>query len=566
MQDKGGFFIQFMKLAGPFWNSKNKLVIRTESVLLIALTLMQIWMAVYVTKWNAALFDAIEQRSMAGVKAQIGVLVVIFVASITITTSHLIVKRRLLIGWRTWLTEKVITQWMQNGRHFQITLMSQNDHDNPDGRIAEDIRIATEDAIALCHSLFYSLLMLGSFTKILWDISGKVVFDFGFVSVPVTGYLVWISVCYSVCASILGWWMGKPMTQATHARQTKEANFRHELIDIQANSQAIALIRGESKEQERLLNSFRAIIVTYAQQTAAWKQIQIFTSGYSITSMALPILVGAPRYIVGAISLGMLMQSVQAFQHMVSALSWPVDHMAEIAKWRTSVERVLGLVNALDHLERDISRLNSQQIRVNKTKTGESALRLINLNLTGLEGENVSLTINDEIHAGEHLQISDQTNSGTKLFKAIAGLWPWGTGTIEAPENDIFFFMPPRPYLPLESLFSAICYPKPKSLFDQAIVEKLLIQVGQKELIKHLNRIDTWEQLLSNEQLQFLGVVRVLLHRPQWLFIQEALDSLAPSDEEQMLDLLSTELPNTGILTITNQPVAEAFHQRKMKI
>lgn len=564
MQDKNSFFIQFMKLAGPFWNSENKLVIRIETVLLVVLTLMQIGMAVYITKWNAVLFDAIEQRSMVGVKAQIGVLILIFIGSITITTSHLIIKRRLLIGWRTWLTEKVITKWMHKGRHYQITFMSQYDHDNPDGRIAEDIRIATEDAIALSHSLFYSLLMLGSFTKILWDISGKVVFDFGFVAIPVTGYLVWISISYSVCASILGWWMGKPMTRATHARQTKEANFRHDLIDTQGNSQAIALIRGESKERERLLDAFQAIIATYAQQTAAWKQIQIFTSGYSITSMALPILVAAPRYIAGAISLGMLMQSVQAFQHMVSALSWPVDNMAQIAKWRTSVERVLGLVNALDHLEQDISSLSSHQICVKKT--GVSVLKLNNVSIASLEGENLSLTINDEIKAGEHVLISDQTNNGTKLFKAIAGLWPWGTGTIEVPENDTLFFMPPKPYLPVESLFAAICYPKTKASFEQALVEKLLIQVGQKDLIKQLNRVDSWEQLLSNEQQQCLGVVRVLLHRPQWIFIQEALDSLAPSDETKMLTLLGKELPHTGILTITHQPAAEAFHQRKLKI
>jgi len=564
MQDKNSFFVQFMKLAGPFWNSENKLAIRTETVLLVVLTLMQIGLAVIITQWNAALFDAIEQRSMAGVKAQIGLLTLIFAASITITTTHLIIKRRLLIGWRLWLTEKVITKWMHKGRHYQISLMSQNDHDNPDGRIAEDIRIATEDAIALSHSMFYSLLMLGSFTKILWDLSGSVVFNFGSVSIPVEGYLVWISITYAVCASILGWWMGKPMSEATHARQTKEAIFRHDLIDTQVNSQAIALMRGENHEQERLLDSFHAIIATYAQQTAAWKQIQIFTSGYAVSSMALPILVGSPRYIAGAISLGMLMQSVQAFQHMVSALSWPIDNMAQIAKWRTSVERVLGLVNALDQVEHDISLLNSNQICVKKAVV--SALKLNNVSIASLEGEKLSLTINDEIKAGERVLISDETNTGAMLFKAIAGLWPWGTGIIEVPENDTLLFMPPRPYLPVESLLTAICYPKTEASFDQILVEKLLIQVGQKDLVKQLNRVDSWEQLLSNEQQQCLGVVRVLLHRPQWLFIQEALDSLAPIDKLQMLALLGKELPHTGILIITRQPPSETFYQRMLKI
>jgi len=564
MQDKNNFFIQFMKLAGPFWNSEDRLVIRIETVLLVALTLMQIGQAVYITQWSAALFDALEQHSIAGVKDQVGVLILIFAASITIMTGHLIVKRRLLIGWRLWLTKKVITKWLHKGRHYQITFMSQDDHENPDGRIAEDIRIATEEAIALSHSMFYSLLMLGSFTTILWDLSGKVVFDFGFFSIPVSGYLVWIAISYSASASILGWWMGKPMTKATHARQTKEAIFRHDLIDIQGNSQAIALIDGGNKELERLLESFQAIIATYAEQTAAWKKIQIFSSGYSITSMALPILVGSPRYIAGAISLGMLMQSVQAFEHLVSALSWPVNNMAQIAKWRTSIERVVGLVNALDHIEHDISLLNSHQISVEKTSV--SVLKLNAVSIAGLEGEHLSLTVNDEIKAGEHVLISDKTNNASKLFKAIAGLWPWGSGTIQVPENDTLFFMPPRPYLPSLSLFDAICYPKTKTSFDQAMVEKLLMQVNQKDLVKQLSRVDSWEQLLSNEQQQYLGVVRVLLHRPQWIFIQEALDSLAPSDEVKMLELLGKELPHSGILTISHQPAAEAFHQRILEI
>lgn len=351
MQQKSNFFFQFMKLAGPYWNSERRWLIRFETILLVALTALQISLAVYVTEWNAALFDAIEQRSIEGVKKQIWVLLLIFAASIGVTTIHLIVKRRILIGWRTWLTDKVISKWLRQGRHYRITQLADGDSDNPDGRIAEDIRIATEDAILLGHSLFYCLLMLFSFTKILWGISGKVVFEFGNTVVPVSGYLVWIAICYSICASILGWLTGRPMTSATHARQTQEANFRHDLIDIHANAKAISKAQTEDKERHRLLQSFKAIIETYAQQTSAWKRIQMFSSGYSITSMALPVLVASPRYIAGAISLGLLVQSVQSFQHMVSALSWPVDNMAQIAKWITSVQRVVNLDNALDRID-----------------------------------------------------------------------------------------------------------------------------------------------------------------------------------------------------------------------
>lgn len=564
MHFRDGFLFQFAKLAGPFWSSENKSAIRLDTVFLTVLTVLQIYMAVIITEWNADLFDALEQHSMQGIIAQIGMLILIFIGSIGVTTLHLIVKRRLLIGWRLWLTEKVVSKWMHKGRHYQVTFMAKNNHDNPDGRIAEDIRIATEEAIALAHSLFYSLLLLGSFTKILWTLSGTVEFNLGLSSLTVTGYLVWIAIIYSICASVLGWLMGKSLTEATNVRQTEEANYRHELIKAQENSQSIALIHGEDSEQKRFLNSFQAIIKTYAQQTAAWKQIQIFSSGYSVVSMALPILVAAPRYIVGAITLGTLMQSVQAFQHMVSALSWPANNMAGIANWRASVERVLGLVKALDELDHDISCLNSHQICVDKAD--KSQIRFENVSIADLEGQTISLVVNTEIKAGERVLISGQASTGAKLFQAIAGLWPWGSGHIQVPGNERLFFMSPQPYLPTGSLYEAICYPKATSVFKRTDLEKLLRQVGLKDLIKQLDQVESWEKLLSREQQQRLGLARVLLYRPKWLFIQEALDSLTPEGETQMMELLIKDLPDAAILSISNQPTVEAFHQRRLKI
>ena len=564
MHFRDGFLFQFAKLAGPFWSSENKSAIRLDTVFLTVLTVLQIYMAVIITEWNADLFDALEQHSMQGIIAQIGMLILIFIGSIGVTTLHLIVKRRLLIGWRLWLTEKVVSKWMHKGRHYQVTFMAKNNHDNPDGRIAEDIRIATEEAIALAHSLFYSLLLLGSFTKILWTLSGTVEFNLGLSSLTVTGYLVWIAIIYSICASVLGWLMGKSLTEATNVRQTEEANYRHELIKAQENSQSIALIHGEDSEQKRFLNSFQAIIKIYAQQTAAWKQIQIFSSGYSVVSMALPILVAAPRYIVGAITLGTLMQSVQAFQHMVSALSWPANNMAGIANWRASVERVLGLVKALDELDHDISCLNSHQICVDKAD--KSQIRFENVSIADLEGQTISLVVNTEIKAGERVLISGQASTGAKLFQAIAGLWPWGSGHIQVPGNERLFFMSPQPYLPTGSLYEAICYPKATSVFKRTDLEKLLRQVGLKDLIKQLDQVESWEKLLSREQQQRLGLARVLLYRPKWLFIQEALDSLTPEGETQMMELLIKDLPDAAILSISNQPTVEAFHQRRLKI
>ncbi len=564
MRIKEGFFIQFIKLAGPFWNSENQVAIRLNTVFLIGLTVLQIVMAVVTTQWNADLFDAIEEHSMSGIVAQMGMLAVIFIGSITVTTTHLIVKRKLLIGWRVWLTDKVVSKWMYKGRYYQITFMSKDNHDNPDGRIAEDIRIATEDAIELGHSLFYSILLLGSFTKILWNLSGTINVDLGLVSFTMVGYMVWIAIVYAVCASILGWWMGKPLTAATNARQSKEANYRSGLIKAQEHAQAIAIIHGENDEQKQFKYSFRDIVNTYALQTAAWKQIVVFTSGYSVTSMGLPILVAAPRYIVGTITLGTLMQSVQAFQQMVAALSWPVNNLAGLASWRASVERVLSLVKALDDLENDISCRKPHQLCV--VKGQKSVLKIENVSITGMEGQVLSANINEEIRAGEKVQIIGRISTAIKLFHAIADLWPWGTGRILVPEGEDMFFMPPKPYLPDGTLYDAICYPKKHEPFDRELIKQLLKLAKLEDLVHDLDRVDDWDQHLPLGHQQILGCIRVVLHKPKWLFIEEAFNALRADAELQILELLAKELPDTAIIGITRQATAEVFYQRKLRV
>lgn len=562
MQGQSGFLIQFIRLAGPFWNSENKAIIRKRTLALIVLTVLQMVLAVIITEWSADLFNALEQHSMSGLFKQVGLLVLIFAASMGVTFMHLTVKRHLQIGWRSWLTERIIGKWMHNGRHYLVTHLQTAEHDNPDGRIAEDIRIATDEAITLSHSLFYSLLLLISFTKILWTLSGTVNFDLGVIQMPVYGYLVWIAIIYTAGASLLGWWVGQPLTIATNAMQTAEANFRFGLVKGRENSQAIALIHGEVNEQKRFLGLFQALAAVYNRQTQAWANILLFNSGYSVMSMAFPILIAAPRYILGSITLGALMQSVQAFQQMSAALSWPVNNMAGIAQWRASVERVLGLVKALEDLEQEIARPDPQRILIEKPT--QSTLHFHELCISKLNGEVLICDLNDEIRLGERVLIAGDAATGAKLFKAIAGLWPWGRGRIELPDEEPMFFMPPRPYLPDGTLRAAICYPSLPETFSQAMIEEFLKLAGLEDFVGQLEQTDSWEKALTREQQQRLGLVRLLLYRPKWILLQEAFDSLDPDGEELMFRLICQELPESAMLTITNQPTAEAFHQRRI--
>lgn len=559
LQTTSRFFIQFIRLAGPFWNSEHKATIRGLTLALLLLTILQIAISVYITIWSADLFDALDQRSMPRLFTQIGLIVLIFIANIAVTVTHLTVKRRIQLDWRGWLTDQLISQWMHDGRHYLVTHIA-GKHDNPDGRIAEDVRISTEYAIDLIHSFFYSLLLLISFTQILWGLSGIIVLDLGFIEIPIVGHLVWIAMIYAASASMLGWWIGRPLTKATDDRQTVEANFRFALVKARENSLAIAMIHGERHENPHFHRLFGDIVAAWDNQTKAWQHIMSFSSGYSILSMAFPILVSAPRYILGSITLGALMQSAQSFQHMVSALSWPVDNMGRVAEWRASVERVLGLTSALTQLEKEIAKPDPHRIHL--VKKDHSVLRFHNLCLSRLDGIICIESLNEEIRPGERILIAGNAFTGNKLFKAIAGLWPWGEGTIELPDDEPLFFMPPRPFLPNGKLRSAICYPSSSKDFAQDELEYALNLTGLSELIPQLDDIGDWEKSLEREQQQRLGMVRVLLQKPKWIMMQEAFDSLDPEGEVDMIKILNRKLPDSALLTITKQPTIQAMHKR----
>ena len=368
MQNHNRYFVKFLRFACPFWHSKQQSLIRKQTLVLLVLTILQIVIAVVITDWSAALFNDFEQHSMQGLIEQAKNLGLIFIASMAVTALHLKFKRDLQISWRSWLTARVIGKWMHKGHEEQITHILSAGHDNPDGRIAEDIRIATDEAVNLCHSLVYSLLLLISFAAILWRLSGTVILEIGELHFAIAGHLVWIALLYALIASILGWYAGRPLTLTTNAMQTVEANFRFSLVKARENTQCIASQHLEVKEQKRFLALFQEIIAVYNLQTSAWASITLFSSGFAVLSMAFPILVAAPQYIIGSITLGALMQSVQAFQQLTAALSWPVNNMALIAQWFASVDRVLELVEALNNLEPAIEDYKADSVTILELK------------------------------------------------------------------------------------------------------------------------------------------------------------------------------------------------------
>lgn len=560
--DTPGFSRRFLGLAGGYWFGRSRVAVWTLTVALIVLTIGQVSIPVLINLWSERLFDSLEQRSMDRLMTMIAVVGLIIVYNIVIVVLHLRVKRRLQMGWRDWLTRKLLEDWLRRGRHHQIAYMP-GEHDNPDGRIAEDIRITAEVAIDLGHSLTYCALLLVSFTNILWMLSGTITVTVFGSELSVPGHLLYVALIYAVVGTSIAMLIGQPLVNAVNRRQGYEADFRFALARIRENGQTIALLHGESAERGHLTGLFGGVTQGWNGQTRALSHMMVFSASYSVLSAAFPILVAAPRYITGAITLGVLMQTAQAFQQTVGALSWPIDNLPRAAEWRASVERVLNLHDALVRLDREVCDVpdgHIQVVRADEHKT----LTFTGVAIDEPNGTPIVHPFNLEVRPGDRVLIGGDATATIRLFRTVAGVWPWGRGLITLPAHTRVFFMPERPYLPHASLRAVLAYPGAASSVSDDKAAAALVSVGLPNLINRLDSLDRWDEVLSVPERQRLGFARLLIRRPDWIFLEDATDSLDPPAEEELLTLMERELPHATLLTIGHHAGLDAHHGRKL--
>jgi putative ATP-binding cassette transporter len=548
-----------LRLAGPYWSSERGGRVHAITFALFLLTVAQVGLNVWGNYWNRDLFDALEARSLRGVLVQAAVFAAIFASSIAVTAAHLLVKRRLQLDWRAWLTDRLIGRWLESGRHYRL-LFTPGEHDNPDARIAEDIRIATEGAIGLAHTLVYSLLNLGLFVWILWSVSGSMAAPGTSVEVP--GYMVPLAFLYAGAGTALGWILGRPLVRSTDALQSAEASFRFGLSRAREHSEAIALAHGEPIERRGAAARFAAIVRDWDRQSLAYMGLTSFSTGYGGLLPVFPILVAAPQYVLGAMSLGGLMQAAQAFQRLTSALSWPVDNVGEIARCRASAERVLSLYEDMERLDSEASAPTGRRIEIGRCE----GRRLVIEDLSIAEPSGLVLLehFSVELRHGEHVLVTGDPAVTSALFKVIGGLWPWGSGRVLLPEEGGLLFVPQRPFLPEGTLRSALCYPLPAEAVADESIRYALECAGVAWLAPRLDERDNWEQVLPQRAQQQLGIARALMHRPSWIFMEESTDAFDPKGERLIFEMLRRELPGTAVLTISFHPALERLHERKI--
>ncbi|MCK8786488.1 ABC transporter ATP-binding protein/permease [Roseomonas sp. NAR14] len=564
-----GLVRRTLRLAGGYFNSEERWSARGLAGLVLLLTVLQIGVQVWFNLWNRDFFNALESRDRAGFLGQMWLFLFLSFASMTTAVFHLWAKQTLQLRWRRWLVNDLQERWLRRGRHYQLNFLPDT-ADNPDQRISENTRWATAMAVDLVVGLIQSLITLASFVGILWTLSGPLHVAlggaFGADGFDIPGYMVFAALLYALAGSGLTWLIGRPMVSINIRRNAAESDHRFALVRLRESSESVALIRGEPDEARGLRAAFDNVVSVMRDLMRSERRLMWLTSAYGMVAGVFPILVASPRYFAGAITLGVLMQISSAFGQVTGSLNWFVDNFPRLADWRSHLERVMALEDTLEAAEA-MEKEAVIAVEEGALPDGREVVAFDALRIEHADGDVLIDSADAEIAAGEKVLIVGESGTGkSTLFRAIAGVWPWGSGRIRIPPRREMMFMPQRPYLPLGTLHAAVAYPAPARHFPAAAVAAALERCGLAHLAARLEETERWDRILSLGEQQRIAFARLLLHRPRWVFMDEATAALDEENQHAMLSLFRGELAGSSLISIGHRPGLDAYHDRTLTL
>jgi putative ATP-binding cassette transporter len=512
--------------------------------------------------WQGSFFDALERRSFSALGdeliAFLTIVAVLLALVVAQTWFQEIIKTRL----REWLTHDLVDQWLKPKRAHRLADMGEAGT-NPDQYIQADARHLAEMSATLACGLLQSSLLLISFVGVLWILSNQVVFTYGDASFTIPGYMVWCALAYAIAGSCLTWFVGRPLIKLNAERYAREADLRYAIVHINESAEAIAMHGGETGER-LIMNAPIANVVRLGCQLAnGLARLTWVSSGYGWLALIVPILVAAPGFFGGSLTLGGLMMVAGAFNQVQNSLRWFVDNFASIADWRATLLRVTTFRNGL----LDLDSTDDDPGRIALETHPEGRLRFENLSIRLPEGRGVLDSALVEIAPGERVLIAGAAGSGKcRLLRAAAGLSLDGSGVILLPDAKHTMFVPPRPYLPLGMLRSVVTYPAESGQFDDSAVQAALERVGLSRLFGRLDEKERWDRILSAGEQQRLALARLLVHEPQWVFFEDIMSSMAEDDCQLLRSIFARELSSSAVIGIGSGPSLNGFYHRTIRL
>jgi putative ATP-binding cassette transporter len=548
------------RISAPYFNSEDKWAGRGLLAAVITIELATVYLTVLFNKWNNVFYNALQERDQAVFTHQIGYFCVLAAFWIGLKVYQLYLNQWLQIRWRSWMTTRYLGGWIHDANHYRMQLLG-DAADNPDQRIADDTQRFVEQTLALGIGLLSAVVTLASFIFILWTLSNEAPLHLFGRDIPIPGYLVWAALIYALLGTILTHLIGWPLVGLNFQQQRYEADFRFNLVRVRENSEQIALLRGEPVERTRLRGRFGLVVQNWLDIMQRTKKLTAFTSSYSQASVIFPYVLIAPAYFAEKVQLGGMMQTLSAFTSVQDALSFFISAYRTLAEWQSVVARLGGFETSI--AAADALAVKDDIIHVAASDKADIDLEKL---VVGLPSGMPLVTADGlNIRRGERTLLTGPSGSGkSTLFRAIAGIWPFGKGSIAIPAQANLMMLPQRPYFPVGSLMAAVAYPAEANAFDRTQIVEALIAVGLPKLASRLEEEAHWNRMLSLGEQQRLGLARALLLKPQYLFLDEATASLDEPSEAALYRLIAEKLPATTIVSIGHRSTLEAFHQRQI--
>jgi putative ATP-binding cassette transporter len=554
---------RFWISARGYWGKKGGRLAWAFSIGLLILIVGNVAFQYGINVWNRAIFDAIEKRDSATVLYLTGIFFPLAIGSVLIGVAQVYARMGIQRRWRAWLTSSVLTRWLANGRYYQLNLVG-GDHKNPEYRIAEDLRIATDSPVDFAAGVTSAFLSATTFIVVLWTIGGALTVTIAGSTITIPGFLVIAAVLYAVIASGSITTIGRSFVQVSEDKNQAEADFRYTLTRVRENGESIALLGGEEEERDGIDKTFTNVLRQWSRLAGQHMRTTLVSQGSSLIAPVVPILLCAPKFLDGSMTLGQVMQAASAFTIVQTAFGWLVDNYPRLADWNACARRIASLMMSLDGLERAERGDGFGRIQRGETK-GKTMLSLNDLSVTLDDGTAVVDDTEVAIEPGERLLVAGESGSGkSTLVRAIAGLWPWGGGSVNFHPDRRLFMLPQKPYVPSGTLRRAVAYPGAAEDWTVEQIGEALDKVGLKHLIEKIEEDAPWDQTLSGGEKQRLAFARLFLHNPDIIVLDEATSALDEKSQDKMMALMTRELPKATVVSVAHRAELEAFHSRKI--
>jgi vitamin B12/bleomycin/antimicrobial peptide transport system ATP-binding/permease protein len=556
-------FVTIGRLALPYFRSEDRWPGRILLAAVIAIELSIVAINVILNQWYNRFYNTLQDRNWEAFISAVLFFCVLAAIYTVLAVYQNYLNLWLQIRWRRWMTQTYLRQWLNTANHYRMQLLG-DAADNPDQRIADDLQMFVQQTLSIGIGLLSSFVTLCSFVVILWTLSEEAPLQLFGSKLVIPGYLVWAALVYAALGTILTHRIGWPLIPLNFQQQRFEADFRFNLVRTRENSEQIAALHGEPAERERHVDRFGNIVTNWIAIMKRQKKLTFFTQSYSQASVIFPYLMVSPVYFSGAMQLGGLMQTGSAFNSVQTALSYFVNAYQSIAQYRAVVTRLSGFEDAIA-AARDVAITPPVVEVLPRDNTNVIAIDRLKVQLP--HGEPLVDAAHITVAPGERVLVTGPSGAGkSTLFRAIAGIWPFGSGRVTVPEDAKVLLLPQRPYFPVASLAAALTYPARLGTFNDARLADALVAVGLEEWADRLHEEAHWNRMLSLGEQQRLAVARVLLQEPDFVFLDEATASLDEPAEAMLYRLLQERLKGTTIVSIGHRSTLGAFHRRRVEV